>query len=179
MRLFVAVPVPPGDAFAAVTRDLVQAVPGVQPVPADTWHLTLRFLGEVEEAGSITVALQQALAGLSPVPAVVRGVGAFDDTRKARVAWAAVNAPGLIEVEARVRNATACMGKPPEMRTFVPHVTLARLPEPRDLRSWIERHADTLFLAGNFAEVVLFRSELTKGGPVYTRQWAVALGTGH
>lgn len=170
VRLFVGAPVPSAHAFTTATEDLCR-LPDVRPVPDGTWHVTLRFLGDADPDG-VVAALDPVLARPPPVRARVQGVGAFSDPRKARVAWAGVAAEGLAEVETRVREATIALGRPPERRAFVPHVTLARLGRPVDVRPWIGRHQDTVFFDGPLPEIVLFRSELTRQGPVHHRQAA-------
>ncbi|MGH8034452.1 MAG: RNA 2',3'-cyclic phosphodiesterase [Lysobacterales bacterium] len=176
MRLFIGAPIPPGEAFSAATRNLERIVPGAQAVPVGSWHVTLRFFGEVDDWREAAMAMQMALGSLVPVSARVCGVGAFPNPHRARIAWAAVDAPGLIEVEQRIRQATAGIGNPPDQRAFAPHVTLARLSHPGNLESWTEAQQDTLFFEGELAQIVLFRSDLTGGVPVYTPQSVMSLG---
>lgn len=176
MRLFIATPLTPSRAFSLATQSLRKTAAGVQPAPDGSWHITLRFLGEVEEAHGVAAAMRDALAGVGAIPAGVRGVGAFPQPRAARVAWAAVDAPGLAHVAERIREATANLGNPPETSPFAPHVTLARLKPACDLTKWIEQHESTLFFQGELNQIVLFSSKLTGQGPVYTAEAVVRLG---
>jgi 2'-5' RNA ligase len=120
--------------------------------------------------------MHDALAGVAAIPAIVRRVGAFPKPCAARVAWAAVDAPGLAHVAERICDATVNMGNPPETSSFVPHVTLARLKHACDLTKWIDQHKFTLFFQGELNRVVLFSSKLTEQGPVYTWESVVKLG---
>jgi 2'-5' RNA ligase len=167
MRLFVGMPVPPHPGLAEATAHLVQAVPGVRPVPAGSWHVTLRFLGEVRESAPVETALQAALAGVAATPGQVVGAGAFPSRRRARVVWAGVLAPGIEDVAGRVVEATSALGEPPDRRPFVAHVTLARLREPRDVDRFVAAHAADSFGPAPLAEVVLFASEIGPAGPRY------------
>ena len=175
MRLFIAAPVESSSAFSLATQSLRETASGVRPVPADSWHITLRFLGEVDDLNLVAAAMHDALAGFAAIPAVVRGVGAFPQLCAARVAWAAVDAPGLARVEERIREATVNMGNPPGTSIFVPHITLARFRQACDVTKWIEQHTSTLFFQGDLSQVVLFSSTQTRQGPVYTRESVVAL----
>jgi len=175
MRLFIAAPVAPSRAFSLATQSLQKTASGVRPVPADSWHITLRFLGEVEDLNLVVAAIHNALAGFATIPAIVRGVGAFPQPRAARVAWAAVDAPGLARVAERIRDATVNMGNPPGTSAFVPHITIARLKHACDLTKWIDQHRSTLFFHGDLSQVVLFSSKLTRQGPVYTPESVVTL----
>jgi RNA 2',3'-cyclic 3'-phosphodiesterase len=170
MRLFIAVPVAPSPAFSTATQSLRALAPGARIVPGGSWHLTLRFLGELDNPLAAVAAMHEALLGVAAITAEVRGVGAFPEPRAARVAWAAVAAPGLGHVAERIREATANLGEPPGHDRFVPHVTLARLQRPSDLTSWIDCYRDTLFFSGVFDRVALFSSKLTSKGPVYTAE---------
>jgi 2'-5' RNA ligase len=168
VRLFVGLPVPPSPVFDAVGAELEQEA-RARTVPPGTWHVTLRFLGEVLDPAPVAAALDGALAGRPAIPCVVEGVGTFPDKgfpphKKARIAWAGVRAAGVEALAAAVRDATARFGEPPEDRPFVAHVTLARLPRPADLRRFVSRHGATLFSQGLLDRVVLFRSTPGPGG---------------
>jgi 2'-5' RNA ligase len=180
MRLFVALPVPPSPAYAEVTREVVAVAPTARPVPAGAWHVTVRFLGEVFDAAPVAAALDAACKGRPALPCVVEGLGTFSQgfppDKKARVVWAGVRAAGVDALVSAVVQATASFGEPPERRPFVAHVTLARLPNPADLRALVARHAGTLFAAGALDRVVLFRSHLGPAGPRYEALHTVQLG---
>jgi len=103
-------------------------------------------------------------------------VDAFPESAAARVAWAAVEAPGLGQVAERIRNLTRHMGKPPGAEVFVPHVTLARLKKSCDLTSWVEQFRNTVFSEGDLKHIVLLSSRLTNRGPVYHPESAAEFG---
>ena len=174
MRLFIGIPVPPAPSFAAVTRVLLGAAPDGKAVPEGSWHITLRFLGEVPDPAPVAAALDRALLGQHALHGLVEGLGAFPSARKAGVVWAAVQAVGLDEVAQKVRAATATMGAR-ETKPFHAHVTLLRLPSPKDLHAFLEQHQGTGFAEGWLDRVVLWRSELGPKGPRYTPMHTVAL----
>jgi len=167
MRLFVAMPVPSHVGLRDVTAALVGAAPDVRPVADGLWHVTLRFMGEVEDAAPVIAALKTRLSDARVAPGRVMGVGAFPDRRRARIVWAGVLAPGIDAIARRVVSATAAFGDPPERHDFVPHVTLARLRDGRDLTKFLAAHAADEFGPAPFDEVVLFQSSLRRGGPEY------------
>lgn len=118
MRLFVAIDVPP----SAGGRD------------ASPTHLTLRFLGEVppERLDAISTALETSVRESRPYELVLEGVGAFPSPSRPRVVWvgATGGGPETLEIAARVSDALAKVGFPPERDRFVPHVTLFRVRSP-------------------------------------------------
>jgi 2'-5' RNA ligase len=127
MRLFVAV-WPPEDVLDAVAALPRPAVVGVRWTRRDQWHVTLRFLGEVEEAALADVVAAIDALGL---PAVRATLGPAVERLNPRIV--SVPVAGLDETGPAVIEATAGFGKPPERRPFRGHLTLARL---QGVRKW-------------------------------------------
>ena len=120
-RLFVAV-WPPPDVVQAIATLPRPPVIGLRWTRPEQWHVTLRFLGWVEDVDPVSEALAAATAELPPVEASVGpALGRFGG----RVLHVPVE--GLDPVATAVVNATADLGKPPEDRPFAGHLTLARV----------------------------------------------------
>ncbi len=119
VRLFVAVWPPQEvlDEIAALVRPPLDHGRWTTP---DQWHVTLRFLGSVDDAATVV----DALAG-SELPAAVAEMGPA--SRALNRSVLAIPVTGLDPLADAVRDATAAMGKPPERRPFRGHLTLARL----------------------------------------------------
>lgn len=121
MRLFVAVH-PPPDVLDAVADLPRPDRPGVRWTTRDQWHVTLRFLGEVDDPGPVAAAVAGAVAPLAPVDAVAGpAVSALGP------GVVCVPVAGLDEVAAAVVGATAAFGQAPPDRPFRGHLTLARV----------------------------------------------------
>ena len=118
MRLFVAVwpPAELVDQLAALPRPDVAGVRWTRP---DQWHVTLRFLGRVDDVDTVV----EALSGVE-VAAVEAVAGPAVGRFGQRVLHVPVD--GLGPVADAVVGATAALGEPPEERPFNGHVTLAR-----------------------------------------------------
>jgi 2'-5' RNA ligase len=167
IRLFVAIEVP------EVVRDrlagLQGGVPGARWASEDQLHLTLRFIGEVDE--NVAHDIDDALSGIH-APAFeleLSGMGEFGG-KNPRALWAGVRANGaLLHLQKKVETALQRIGLEPEPRKFSPHVTLARLRSaPRDkVMAFIAHNA--LFASGPFKveRFVLFSSHQGSGGSVY------------
>jgi len=125
-RLFFAI-WPDAAARAALEKlsTQLEARAGGRVVPAEKIHLTLAFLGEVtpDRADDLVKAADKVRE--APFDLVLDRIGAF---RRARVSWigASEPAPGLISVEATLREALRARGFELEERPFTPHVTLIR-----------------------------------------------------
>lgn len=169
-RLFLGVPLTEEarGALEAHLRPHCGSLPGRQ-VPSVNWHLTLRFLGDTSPALRESVADELRGAPLGAAfPLGFAGLGAFPRPARATVLWLAVGegAAPLRALAAEVEAAARRAGFPAEERPFAPHLTLARVQPPRDLRELLSR---TPPFPGRMPvdAVVLFRSRLGGGPPRY------------
>ncbi len=167
IRLFVGLPLDP--AVAARLAVIGAGIRGARWVEARNLHLTLRFIGEVDEGAAHDIHDALALLALPRFALTVEGFGTFG-SRKPHTLWAGVARDEALErLQARVESAVVQAGQPPEPRKFFPHVTLARLnqsPVSR-LQAFITRNSP--FRAGPVAvdHFTLFRSHLSRNGAEY------------
>src|SRR5215210_2288262 len=143
-RLVVAIGLP--DAITAPLLALDPKLRGVRWLGADQVHLTLSFLGKVgERAGE---ALRQRLAEIrfSAFFMPVAGLGTFPAKGKVNVIWAGVGRghPQLFHVYKRVQEAALGAGLEPELRSWHPHVTIARCRDvaAEEVRPFLKRNAE-------------------------------------
>lgn len=170
MRLFIAIELP--DELKRKLERLRMEIPGVRWVPAEQLHLTLVFLGEVDEATTaiLTAQLAQIQTGafeLSPC-----GIGCFPDRRRPRVVWLGVKPePKLLSLAQAVQQTVMAAGIILEERPFSPHLTLARLKPPaaRELDVFLDRHVTTTLTPFPVQEFTLFQSRLTAQGAVHSQ----------
>ena len=177
MRAFVAIEMndPVRDALDALSIRLRESAARVSWVKPKNVHLTLRFLGEVDEAqvDRLGEILAVAYQSVPPFTLTVGDVGAFPNVRRPQVVWVGVGpADGPLCVVQRVaEEAARRVGLPPETKRFSPHVTLGRVRDDRagdDLRVALER--ENGFVAGDITvqRVALLRSTLSPKGSIYT-----------
>jgi 2'-5' RNA ligase len=161
---------------AALQQQLARTGAGVKWVAADAMHLTLLFLGELDDRDILPVhRAMQAVAATEPgFPLRVSGVGAFPNTRRPKVVWGGVTdgADALRRLYTRLEEKLLDLGLyRKEERDYTPHLTLGRVkgeadgftlaPELPKLLAWDGGRATV-------GELVLFSSELRRGGPEYT-----------
>jgi 2'-5' RNA ligase len=171
-RLFVAVPLTEearGDIAHLVARAAPRGLPG-RPAHPDKWHVTLRFLGDVDEVGRDRLLAELDGAGLG-TPFRVRwgGLGAFPNLRRATVLWVGLDegAPQLTALANAVEEAVEAAGFPPEDRPFRPHLTLSRIRPHQDVTALVE-NSPPLGVPMPVDRVVVYRSHLGgRGGPRY------------
>lgn len=178
IRSFIALPITAAvqKSATALVRRLSGERDGIKWVPGENLHLTLKFLGEVDnrELPKVCETVRDCCRGIEPFALQFRGAGAFPDPARPRVVYAGIIQGGdsLIELVGRLEPALADLGFKPEPRDYVPHLTLGRTrggsrrgsPEVADR---IRAEAD-YDLGSMLAEkVCLYASFLDKAGPTY------------
>jgi RNA 2',3'-cyclic 3'-phosphodiesterase len=171
MRLFVAVwpDAAALDQLAALDRPVID---GVRWTTRDQWHITLRFLGEVEDVAPVEVALQDAAARSRAMHA---HLGPLVE-RVANMLWAPVS--GLDDVARSVVTETAMFGMPPENRRFRGHITLARQRSRRKGSALRVAQGQPLSGSWDVNDVELVCSHLGPGGSRYETIARVPLTSG-
>lgn len=167
-RLFVGIGLP--EEVVAELAAMCTGIEGARWEKPEKMHLTLAFLGQVEDVGEVEAALEQVEA--PSFEARMSGVGTFGRRRSPRVLWAGMRqgAEALAEVKQAVDAALAPTGYVPERRRFHAHATLARFKRPprRDeLEAWRLRHEAYASAPFTVDRVRLYRSTLTPRGSVY------------
>ena len=165
MRLFVAVAVPEqvaGELEAAVAP-LRSSWPSLRWTGIDAWHLTLAFLGEVNDAAAAGLAdpLRSAAAEHAPLALSLAGSGAFPGADRAHVLWTGVHGERerLVRVANSVAQAASKEEAPPaEEGRFQPHLTLARSRAAVDVRTLIAELAEYAGTPWTAEEIYLIRS---------------------
>jgi len=149
-------------------------------------HLTLKFLGNIssKRVTEITEAMEEAAHGISPFHLEISGLGAFPSLRQARVFWVGIGGEmdKLFRLQQNIDSALAALGFAKEERSFVPHLTLARIRQgasPPERRSFGELVGSAIFEDKYYIKVEairLMRSQLTPAGAIYTCLSVVGLG---
>jgi 2'-5' RNA ligase len=175
-RLFTGVEIPPdiGQALASLRGGL----PGARWIDPENYHLTLRFIGDVDDATAHEVASMLGRVRRGPFELRVEGLGSFGG-RKPRAVVATVSpAQALLEVQAEQERMMQRIGLEPEGRKYMPHVTLARLRDSssRQVAEYLATRG--LFRTSPFrvSRFVLFSSRDSVGGGPYVVEEAYPLG---
>jgi 2'-5' RNA ligase len=177
MRLFAAINLPKAErarihAAAAPLRD--SGMP-VRWLPADSFHLTLKFLGEVrpDAVDSIKAVVDRVSSGTHAFELDLGGFGAFPTIRRPRVIWVGVDpSPALRCLKQDLEWALADLGFARETRAFHPHITLGRAEDGEGAGAFrgLDELAASLSYTGDVPakKVDLMRSQLSRTGARYT-----------
>jgi len=176
LRCFLAVRLPSQaiDRLSEAQQHLRQADDRWKWVKPESFHITLKFLGDVERERipALWESIRFALAGSRVFRMSFRGLGLFPDSRAPRVAWAGIHdgATALTELAHKVEQTCAEHGFEPERRRFTAHLTLGRARRPSHnarLIAVIDEFADVDLGRADVTHVALMRSELTRAGAIY------------
>jgi RNA 2',3'-cyclic 3'-phosphodiesterase len=175
IRAFVAVKLdsPLVRKLCELAAELKADLPGVRWVPPENLHLTLKFLGAVNEERieGIAKGLAEALRDFPRFSIHAKGLGVFPDLRRARVLWVGLQGASLGELAAQIETALESAGFARETRAFAPHLTIGRWRQydgsPVKLRQELERSKEREFGSSPVEEIILFQSVLRRQGAVY------------
>lgn len=191
-RAFLAIhlPIAVRSTFAACREDFCAADPawqGEKWVAEENLHVTLRFLGTVEES-AVPLVLRgaaEAVRHLDSYRLRLDVVRAVPRARSASLLWVAPSTGGeeTVALAERLTEAVSFLDYEPQGHAFKPHVTLCRARRPRradsrglDAVERILRTSDERSVCVSVREVTLFSSKLTPRGPVYEELGVVAFG---
>jgi 2'-5' RNA ligase len=174
-RIFTAVeiPAPVGQSLAMLRGGL----PGARWIDPENYHLTLRFIGDIDDRLAHEIA--DMLGGVRRAAFELRmeGLTSFGGRKPRAVVATAAPTPALLELQAEQERLMQRVGLEPEGRKFTPHVTLARLRDTssREVADYLatrQPFRSAPFQVGRF---VLFSSRASVGGGPYVVEAAYPL----
>lgn len=177
VRTFIAVDVGESIVAAATSlqKQLATSGAAVKWVEPDAMHITLLFLGEVDERDLVNVCrlVTKAAGEMPSFPLRIAGVGAFPNPRRPKVVWA-----GITDGAEELRRFFQMLEEPliergiyrKEERDFTPHLTLGRVRSEEDgnlLAVELPKHLAWKGGQTVIDEVLVMSSELRRDGPEY------------
>lgn len=181
MRAFVTLPIPEfvKEEIEHVQSELRRVLPekSVRWTKREQFHLTLRFLGNVESGRlpELSGALRVACSGFPGLKLRAERIGCFPDLRFPRVVWVWVydEAGQLLVLQRRVESAVGNFAESREDKNFTGHVTIGRVngikrPQAEVLANHTQALTGRRFGEWMATEVKLMRSELSPSGAVHS-----------
>jgi RNA 2',3'-cyclic 3'-phosphodiesterase len=157
------------DSVEAAVAPLKAVIPAARWTARSTWHVTLKFFGEVPEdrLASLREGIGRALDGEVAAGSSLLDIGAFPSMARARVLWA-----GIEDSEQRLARIAERIGAEcgaPEDRPLHPHLTLARMKVPAAIGPVVDRFRPFVLEREPFVidRVKLFRSHTERSGSRY------------
>ena len=169
IRLFVALPVP--EDVTLGLNGMCSGLPGAKWVSPENYHLTLRFVGEVERglADDLDAALSQISAPAFDVTLTELGYFSRKDKVTSLIARASKGDP-LVHLQRKIESAAVRVGLGAEERKFKPHVTLARMKagDPLETERFCVKTNFTTARDFRADRFILYSSFLSSSGAIYT-----------
>ncbi|MGB9797989.1 MAG: RNA 2',3'-cyclic phosphodiesterase [bacterium] len=179
IRCFIALLLPEEIKKKAVEvqNRLRKANADVKWVEKENLHITLRFLGEIEEdkVEKVKRLMEEVGRKFSSPRLVFRGIGAFPDLRRPRVVWVGGEADMLLKIAEELEKGVRNIGIPPE-KPFSFHLTLGRVRSGKNLGQLTKAMEEVgdIYLGEMVAEkMTLMQSLLLPQGPQYTALYEV------
>lgn len=176
IRTFVCIDIPESikERIEKLQRDLRRIDAQISWVKPANIHLTLKFLGDVSQAKipAINAAITDVAKVCNPFQITVGATGCFPSPRKPSILWVGLSQSSdeLPSLHKAIEDGLARQGFAREGKKFTPHLTIARIRNPRNA----DQVADA-FLTGGFAnedfrakEIIVMRSQLSPQGSIYT-----------
>jgi RNA 2',3'-cyclic 3'-phosphodiesterase len=176
VRAFIAVDVGPDvrAVLRPVFEQLKRKASQVRWVPEDQWHLTAKFLGDVDgkQVAEIAKALQEEARATPAFDLEFRGLKPFPPGREPRIVAVEVVAgiDALAGFHRRLDQRMQAFGVPSERRGFLAHLTVGRIKGTGRMEwlwDYVRDQAEANFGMANIDEAILFQSNLRPEGPQY------------
>jgi 2'-5' RNA ligase len=164
-----------------VSGDLSKSDLDVRWVKTGSIHLTIVFFGSVpaEVLEAMERPLAETCSEFAPFSISLKGLGCFPHSRNPRVIWVGIegDTDRMGRLRDRLQAQLVPFGIKEEKRPFRPHLTLGRFNSfrktDRELEQYLEKYRALASPICSLGELVLFKSELRRGGSMYTklRSW--------
>jgi 2'-5' RNA ligase len=180
MRTFIAIELPKNikDALASLQEQLKVSGADVKWVAPENIHLTLKFLGEIDDTklNKVIKILEDTAVDKTPFQIRISSIGAFPKINFPRVIWAGIDKGDneTKEIAKELEERIAKIGIPKEGRAFSSHITIGRLRSTlnrekliKDLGMMSYNFGDKNLAEFGVTKITLLKSTLTPGGPIY------------
>jgi RNA 2',3'-cyclic 3'-phosphodiesterase len=166
-RLFTGLEIPPDIGQALST--LRGGLPGARWINPENYHLTLRFIGDVDDTVAHEVASLLGRVKRGAFDLHLDGLTSFGGRKPRAVVANVAPAQALLDVQAEQERLMQRIGLEPEGRKYTPHVTVARLRESssRDVAEYLAARGFFRTSPFKISRFVLFSSRASVGGGPY------------
>jgi 2'-5' RNA ligase len=174
-RTFIGLKINTNPALSSLFSDLKKNLNGEQLhwIDADNLHLTLRFLGNTEDAqlSEICNALDLLIPQYNNFSLDIQGLGIFGKRSLPKILWAGVKmSPNVYSLVENIEDIVSSAGFERETKPYSPHLTLCRIKALSDashLLNLVDQYKQTHFLTQHVNEIIIYESVLKSFGTVY------------
>jgi 2'-5' RNA ligase len=181
LRLFLAIDIDEAlkEKISLIKKNLEEVCPFIKWTKPDTWHLTLKFLGETkkDKLKNIIKVCSDTFPNYGSFEITLKDISAFPNLRMPRVIFIDTIIPQTLHsIYEDIEDKLSELGFKKEDRKFHPHITLARIKDVKPFLKQREQITEKFNQIGkeisfnlNVKEIVLYQSILTPKGPTYIK----------
>jgi 2'-5' RNA ligase len=169
-RLFIAIDIP--DRIKDDISATYIAIPGARWIEDAQIHLTLRFIGEVDNPVEQEIIVALKNVSMPSFNLTLKSVGFFPPRKEPRILWVGINdSPELIRLQSKIEHALTASGIQPDTRHFHAHITVARLDNTPVDKAALYLTNNSLFSTEPFevSDFHLYESHLKKEGALHLK----------
>lgn len=171
MRFFIALEIPDEakSQLKSVQRKLVGLIPGLRLTEPDKLHLTFAFIGEQpdEIKSDLVDVLAHASKEIAPFEITPAYIDGFPNIHYPKVIWAGVkdDIDKIIILRERIKDRLAQMSLDTDERRFVPHITIAKLPDQTEISLETEEALQKIMSEAHFDPIQIHSIKLFESAP--------------
>ncbi len=173
-RGFIAIEINATSSILEFEKEIKKTGADIKLVEPQNIHITLKFLGDVEETliDEIERIMKNAVKEIKPFTMKLNETGVFPNNNYVRVIWIGIKEAQIIETIVKtIDEHLSELGFKKENRGFSPHLTIGRVKSAKNkqiLLEVIEKYKDVEFSIQEVKSIKLMKSDLTSAGPIYT-----------
>ena len=182
IRTFIAIDIPVSQKVTEIINELKKTQIDAKIVETENMHLTLKFLGDIDEnlIDEIEKIIKDAILNMQPFEITLKNLGVFPNQKYMKVAWIGVeNAEHLKKIAETIDTKLKDLGFEKEKRPFSVHLTIARIKSAKNkekLIDLIDKYQNTELQKIKINKIILKKSILTPKGPIYTNLKEIKVG---
>ncbi len=170
IRMFISIPVTDTSAIEPLGKEL-KVISNVRPSPLSQMHITLRFIGDIDDSKTKKVArcVADAASGIPPFEITIGGAGCFPNVKRPSVIWVGAE-PGdvLADLSDRISENFKSANIRFDEKPFKSHITIGRCTGPADVGGFLDRHKGQALQTFLCDGICIMRSELGPSGAKHT-----------
>lgn len=177
VRIFISIPIIPEKELSELLNR-VKTLKNIRTVSADQIHITLCFIGDVDEKriGDIEECVSKAVGGYTPSATNLKGAGVFPNRKSPRILWVGVESLiSLEKISSSLRNELKMKSVGFDDKPFKAHITVGRVSGTADLSEILREYEDVVFQSMIFDRVYIMKSVLSPSGAKHSTVGTVFL----
>lgn len=182
-RLFIAIKIEPNKSFIEIYNELISRLKfeNLRFAEMNNLHLTLRFIGDTAEnkISDIDRMLNKTIVTAKSFTLNINRTGIFGSSYNPRVVWFGIDQnEKLTYLQKTIELNLSKVGLFPDRQNFVPHLTLTRIKQLKDLKLFqkvISEFREKEIMKQDVQSFSLIESTLMKDGPVYNTLFSYLL----